>query len=314
MDIKKFLLKKILLFVILKIIITKVYTCSSSGVSIQPNSNNIYQNEASILSSNNYLSSPIIKNNLTKQSSYSTFENKTINNSLSLSPTNMTTKGIQFKNLASKTVQSLSPEKNDFFGSIKNMWDEGWQKIDDFLGGKNNIKYVKKLIPNSKKLYLTNVTYHLIIHPPSAWTYCEPYCGVEDQGVDVESVNDTINADVIESINDVFLSFLHLQPPNKNNIKIYFQPQNILGQGFGDFYDRKGQKYIISRGSVNGILTRGKLNQQKYTQSLLISFLTKYQMKEIKWENLGYVIIERIKKLQKGLQLVERIKTTVELI
>ncbi|CEF61008.1 Hypothetical protein SRAE_0000014000 [Strongyloides ratti] len=288
-------------------------------MTIQPNTKNVYKQESSSLPSNNYLSSPTIKSNLTKQPSYSTFTNKTMNNSLtsnslSISSTNMITKPIQLKNFASKTIQSMNTNKNDIFGSIKNMWDEGWQKIDNFLGGNNNIKYVQNFIPNSKKLYLTNVTYHLTIYPPSAWTYCEPYCGVEDQGVDAESVNDTINADVIESINEVFQSSLHLQSPNKDEIKIFFQPQNILGQGFGDFYDRKGQKYIISRGSVNGIITRGQLNQQKFTQSLIITFLTKYQMKEIKWENIGYLIIDKIKKIQKGLQLAERMKTTIELV
>uniref|UniRef100_A0A0N5BC61 Phage protein n=1 Tax=Strongyloides papillosus TaxID=174720 RepID=A0A0N5BC61_STREA len=200
----------------------------------------------------------------------------------------------------------------NFLGSIKNMWDESWQKIDDFFGGRNVMSSNKNLKPFSKRLYLTNVTYDLVIQPPTAWSYCEPYCGVDDQGVDMESANDTLYADVTESISDAFRNVLHVEPPSKNNLKIIFEPQNILGMGFGDFYDRKGQKYIMSRGTVTNVLTRGQVTQKKFTQPLIITFLTRHKMKEIKWENLGYVITERIKKFQKGFLLSERIKVIVE--
>uniref|UniRef100_A0A0N4Z8P1 Lipoprotein n=1 Tax=Parastrongyloides trichosuri TaxID=131310 RepID=A0A0N4Z8P1_PARTI len=277
-------------------------SCSNSG-----SSNSVGQ-YSSVQGQNNYMSSPSLNQKDVALSSSIKDEFKSPQKIL-----NMSTKTVPSRSFASKTSETMNKDKNDIFGSLTNMWNEGWQKIDNFFSSKSDLNNPKELIPFSKNLQITNVTYDFIIHPPSAWTYCEPYCGVEDQGIDVESVNDTITADVTDAINESFRTVLHVEPPNKNNIKITFSPKNILGEGFGDFYDREGHKYRIFRGGVVAMLSRNQTSSKKYTQPLSISFLSRHKMKDSKWDNLGYAILDRLTKIQKGFQLTERMKTTLKI-
>lgn len=192
---KNFILYNILFITFFKV--SKVNGCSNSGTTPLQSASNYQQQVSSSLPSTNYFNAPMITNNLSQQSFNSNLQSDTLKSApkpiiLSSPPP----KSIRY--YGSKNMETNTSEK--FLGSIKNMWDESWQKIDDFFGGRNIMSSNKNLKPFSKRLYLTNVTYDLVIQPPTAWSYCEPYCGVDDQGVDMESANDTLYADVTESV------------------------------------------------------------------------------------------------------------------
>uniref|UniRef100_A0AC35U213 G_PROTEIN_RECEP_F1_2 domain-containing protein n=1 Tax=Rhabditophanes sp. KR3021 TaxID=114890 RepID=A0AC35U213_9BILA len=201
-----------------------------------------------------------------------------------------------------------------FIDSLSNIWNDGWKNLDSLLSGKTDLNKVVKEKSKLKLSNVSNVTYTYRGHIPASWTFCEPYCGVEDQSVDAESALEEIDGDLREAINNAFKESLHVAAPDGPNVKIIFEPQNILGEGFADFYNHNQQRYRISRGSVTSVFNRGNPVPKTFTQQFMINFMTRHMMSEVKWDNFAYSLLEKLRKVEPAFLNTEKIRTSVFLM
>ncbi|CAD6185168.1 unnamed protein product [Caenorhabditis auriculariae] len=82
------------------------------------------------------------------------------------------------------------------------------------------------------------------LSPPMNWTYCEPICGVGDQAVDSENALENAGDDIKDAVRAACEK--SLIACDDKSIVLEYQPESILVEDFGPYFDINGNRYRLS--------------------------------------------------------------------